>query len=84
MTREKAEKACELFHQIERLEYFLTMDENKLMCFLSENSIGYGQLFINPAQVLTIPNELLKDYIRQYLDYSKKEIAKLKDQLDAL
>lgn len=84
MTREKAEKACELFHQIERLEYFLTMDENKLMYFLSENSIGYGQLFINPSQVLTIPNELLKDYIRQYLDYSKKEIAKLKDQLDAL
>ena len=84
MTREKAEKASELIHQIENLEYFLTIDENKLMYFLSENSIGHGQLYINPSQVLTIPNELLKDFIRQYLDYSKKEIAKLKDQLDAL
>jgi hypothetical protein len=84
MTREKAEKASELIHQIENLEYFLTKDENKLMYSLNENNINYGQLYINPSQVLTIPNELLKDYIRQYLDYSKKEIAKLKDQLNAL
>lgn len=84
MTREKAEKVCELFHQIERLEEFLDMDECVATPFLNEHNTGGGRLIIKPNQSLLIPNELLKEYVRQYLDYSKKEIAKLKDQLEAL
>lgn len=84
MKREKAEKACELLGQIERLEEFLKMDECVTTPFLNEHNTGGGRLIIKPNQSLLIPNELLKDYVRQYLDYSKKEIVKLKDQLDAL
>lgn len=84
MTREKAEKACELLGQIERLEEFLKMDEYVAKPFLNEHNTGGGRLIVKPNQSLLIPNELLKDYVRQYLDYSKKEIVKLKDQLEAL
>jgi uncharacterized protein Yka (UPF0111/DUF47 family) len=54
-------------------EYFKTRDKNVLQ-----------RIKELERKVDAFPNELLKDYIRQYLDYSKKEIVKLKDQLDAL
>lgn len=84
MKRETAEKARELLGQIERCEELLRADEGPLRAFFTEHNIGYGTLSISLTQKLVVPNELLKDYVRQYVDYSKKEIAKLKDQLDAL
>lgn len=84
MTREKAEKACELLRQIERLEELLRMDADPLRAFINENYSGYGKLIVGPRLALIIPNELIKDYVSQYVDYSEKEIAKLKDQLDSL
>lgn len=84
MTREKAEKARDLLGQIERCEELLRADEGPLRAFFSEHNTGCGTLRFTLTQKLVIPNELLKDFVRQYIDYSKKEIAKLKDQLDAL
>lgn len=84
MEREKAEKARELLGQIERCEELLKGDEGPLRAFFNENKSSWGTLSISLTQKLVIPPELLKDYVRQYVDYSEKEIAKLKDQLDAL